>query len=246
MGHDEHLYTVKHPGDGAARRHRWSCGRAPRQKARKDRMGSRFPARTVRTAGKNVDNCAKAQKDRMRVHFAEERKKTIRVKKEAEMKGRKANIRLDTFAGGALAEKVDEAVMQVVENIQNPNTEAKIKRRISIVIDFAPSKTRQVANTKISVTTKLAPTEAIDTQVLMGVDMRTGELGIQEIGDQIRGQMNLADFDQTKEEPQEAAGGKPLDLRNRGPVPGKDVDPETGEVLMEEQKIVDIGQRAVQ
>lgn len=163
------------------------------------------------------------------------------------MKGRKANIRLDTFAGGALAEKVDEAVMQVVENIQNPNTEAKIKRRISIVIDFAPSKTRQVASTKISVTTKLAPTEAIDTQVLMGVDMRTGELGIQEIGEQISGQMNLADFDHAEEKPQEATGGgKPLDLRNRGPVPGKDVDPETGEILIEEQKIVDIGQRAVQ
>lgn len=164
------------------------------------------------------------------------------------MKKPKTGISLETLAGGALAEKVDDAVRQVVENIQNPNTEAKIKRRICITIDFAPSKTRQLANTKISVTTKLAPTEAIDTQMFMGVDIRTGELGISEIGDQINGQMNLADFSQPKEAPEEKPAeerpaGKPLDLKNR---PGKDVDPETGEIIEESEKVVNIGQRAAQ
>lgn len=168
-----------------------------------------------------------------------------------------SQINLERLAGGAFAEKLNEALMQVAENIQNPNTEATTKRQINIAIKFAPNKSRQVINTQISVTTKLAATEAIDTQMLMGVNMRTGQIEIAEYDGQIRGQMNLSDF--TEEEPQqeETAGqqeaepaeaereqdiptGAPIDMRRRkqetrqqeatAPEPGKDFDPETGEI----------------
>lgn len=153
-----------------------------------------------------------------------------------------AKINLEALAGGAFAEKLNEALMQVAENIQNPNTEATTKRQITVNIKFTPNKTRQMVGTQIAVTTKLAATEAIDTQMVMGVNMRTG---------QIRGQMDLSDFtdadqDQEPEETQAAAPtpgqnptGKPLDLKNRGKqapaaaaelVPGRDNDPDTGEV----------------
>lgn len=153
-----------------------------------------------------------------------------------------AKINLEALAGGAFAEKLNEALMQVAENIQNPNTEATTKRQITVNIKFTPNKTRQMVGTQIAVTTKLAATEAIDTQMVMGVNMRTG---------QIRGQMDLSDFtdadrDQESEETQAAAPtpgqnptGKPLDLKNRGKqapaaatelVPGRDYDPDTGEV----------------
>lgn len=153
----------------------------------------------------------------------------------------------------------------MAENIQNPNTEATTKRQIQITLKFAPNKTRQLVSTQIAVTTKLAATEAIDTQMIMGINMRTG---------QIRGQMSFNDL-QAQEQPAEpaqattpaanetqpAAGaeeqqpaptGKPLDLKNRNKkpaevptdqeqekaeaaagelVPGRDFDPETGEVF---------------
>lgn len=174
-----------------------------------------------------------------------------------------SNINLETLAGGAFAEKLNEALMQVAENIQNPNTEATTKRQIQITLKFAPNKTRQ-----------LAATEAIDTQMIMGVNMRTGQIEIAEYDGQIRGQMSFNDL-QTQEleaepaqaaapaanETQPAAGtaeqqpaptGKPLDLKNRNKkpaevpadqeqekaeaaagelVPGRDFDPETGEVF---------------
>ena len=38
-----------------------------------------------------------------------------------------AKINLETLAGGAFAEKLNEALMQVAENIQNPNTDAADK-----------------------------------------------------------------------------------------------------------------------
>lgn len=156
-----------------------------------------------------------------------------------------AKINLEALAGGAFAEKLNEALMQVAENIQNPNTEATTKRQITVNIKFTPNKTRQMVGTQI------AATEAIDTQMVMGVNMRTGQIEIAEYDGQIRGQMDLSDFtdvdqDQEPEETQAAAPtpgqnptGKPLDLKNRGKqapaaatelVPGRDYDPDTGEV----------------
>lgn len=41
-------------------------------------------------------------------------------------------INLNEFAGGALAEKIGEALKQVTENIKNPNTEATTKRKTLI------------------------------------------------------------------------------------------------------------------
>lgn len=141
--------------------------------------------------------------------------------------------------------------MQVAENIQNPNTEATTKRQITVNIKFTPNKTRQMVGTQIAVTTKLAATEAIDTQMVMGVNMRTGQIEIAEYDGQIRGQMDLSDFTDTDQDPEpeetQAAApapvqnptGKPLDLKNRGKqapaaaaelVPGRDYDPDTGEV----------------
>jgi hypothetical protein len=100
-----------------------------------------------------------------------------------------SNINLETLAGGAFAEKLNEALMQVAENIQNPNTEATTKRQIQITLKFAPNKTRQLVSTQIAVTTKLAATEAIDTQMIMGINMRTGQIEIAEYDGQIRGRL---------------------------------------------------------
>lgn len=80
-----------------------------------------------------------------------------------------SNVDLNTLAGGAFAEKVNEALVQVGENIQNQNTEATKKRKITITMTFAPNKTRQLVNTQIGVTTTLAATEAVDTQMVMGM-----------------------------------------------------------------------------
>lgn len=149
----------------------------------------------------------------------------------------KSSVDLNTLCGGAFAEKVNEALVQVGENIQNMNTDATKKRKITITLTFAPNKTRQLVSTQIGVTTTLAATEAIDTQMIMGVNMRTGQLEIAEYDGQIRGQMSLDDLAENPEdEPQEAQepekqAGKPLDLKNRNKAQAEDFDPETGEIL---------------
>jgi hypothetical protein len=172
-----------------------------------------------------------------------------------------SNVDLNTLAGGAFAEKVNEALVQVGENIQNQNTEATKKRKITITMTFAPNKTRQLVNTQIGVTTTLAATEAVDTQMVMGMNMRTGQLEIGEYDGQIRGQMSINEILEEGKKAgeeimetadkmiaaQQAAGdeevtaGEPLDLRKRGQQspeaetpeekPEPDFDPETGEIF---------------
>lgn len=99
------------------------------------------------------------------------------------MKKRKAksSINLEKLAGGAFTEKLNEALAQVAENIQNPNTDASTKRGITVNIKFQPSKNREMVSTTIQVTTKLAATEAIETQMIMGTT-RAGEIQIAEYG----------------------------------------------------------------
>lgn len=91
------------------------------------------------------------------------------------------NINLEKFAGGAFSEKINEALLQVAENIQNPKTSADAKRGITVNIKFQPSKARQIAAVSISVVTKLAPAEAVDTQMVMGINLRTGQMEIREL-----------------------------------------------------------------
>ncbi len=162
-----------------------------------------------------------------------------------------ASIDLASFAGGAFAEKLNEALMQVAENIQNPNTDATTKRQIQIVLKFAPNKTRQLVSTQIAVTTKLAATEAIDTQMIMGVNMRTGQIEIAEYDGRIKGQMTLDAYQELTAaqapaaEPAQTAAvqapaaaayspeaaaeqpptGKPLDLKNRNKPAENNGDP---------------------
>lgn len=172
-----------------------------------------------------------------------------------------SNINLETLAGGAFTEKLNEALMKVAENIQDPNTEATAKRGITVNIKLAPNKNRSMVNASISVSTKLAAAEAIDAQLVMGLNMKTGKTEIAEYGDIYGNQMTFEDLKEsenteqpdnevTAPEPEAQPTGKPVDLRNRGKkqepelVPGKDFDPETGEIYKSNTNVVPINKAA--
>lgn len=126
--------------------------------------------------------------------------------------GKMQNFNLDSLAGGAFAEKFTKALLEVATNIQDPNTDPTAKRGITVNIKFAPNKNREMVNTTIAVTTKLAAAEEITTQMIMGINAKTGEIGISEYK-----QTSFFDPGQQYEEASE-------------PTPGKDFDPNTGEL----------------
>lgn len=106
----------------------------------------------------------------------------------------KAKINLETLADGAFTQKLNEALLQVAENIQNTNTEATARRSITVTLKFDPDKDRELIRTTIAVQTKLAAAESIDTKMVMGVD-EDGEIELREYDGQVAGQMRLDDFE---------------------------------------------------
>lgn len=104
-------------------------------------------------------------------------------------------IDLNTFADGAMQEKFDIALEKVLENMHDPNTSFKNKRGITIDVKFTQNELRDDARVEISVNTKIAPVIPVETSIVMGKDLVTGEIEIQEYGKQIKGQMNIGEME---------------------------------------------------
>lgn len=109
------------------------------------------------------------------------------------------HINIEEFAGGALPVQVNKAIEEVTENIQDPNTDAQKARRATITIEFRPSEARDYAQTKISMKTALAPAAPINTGLVMGKNLETGECEAYEYGNTIPGQMLMRVRDQSGE-----------------------------------------------
>ncbi len=135
-------------------------------------------------------------------------------------------VELQEMVGGALQEKFSRAFENVVENLQNPNTSFKNKRQINICKKFTQNENRDDVFVEISVAEKLAPQAPMSTSFAIGTDLRTGETYAQEYGKQIRGQMNLDDYQAEQV------------------VDGKVIDTDTGEIIKEDNTVVDFRKAA--
>ena len=118
-------------------------------------------------------------------------------------------VELQNLVGGQLQEKFEHAFEKVFENLQDPNTSFKVKRGITIKLDFVQNEKRDDVLVSVDVSEKLAPQAGMKTSFSIGKDLQTGEIYAEEYGKQIKGQMNLFDI----------------------------MDPETGEVIEQNQNI---------
>lgn len=132
-------------------------------------------------------------------------------------------VELKDLVGGALQEKFSKAFEKVIENLQDQNTSFKVKRAITIKLSFDQNEARDDVSVSIDVSEKLAPQAGMKTSFYIGKDLKTGEIYAEEYGKQIRGQMSLDDYKQ------------PLQV-----IDGEVVDTETGEILKEENKVIDL------
>lgn len=133
-----------------------------------------------------------------------------------------AKVNLETFAGGALQEKFDDAMEKVLQNMTDPNTPWKNKRKITVEVTFEQDETRDDASVEVSVVPKLAAVKPVKTRMSIGKDILTGKCYAEEYGNSIRGQMSLED----------------LQKQNESVAHGKE-DLETGETNHESSPVVD-------
>ena len=133
-----------------------------------------------------------------------------------------SKVNLETFAGGALQEKFDDAMEKVLVNMTDPNTPWKNKRKIVVEVSFEQNEDRDDSSVNVSVVPKLAPVKPVSTRMAIGKDLETGQVFAEEYGSQCRGQMTLDDYQGQRDQV----------------VDGKTVDTETGEIK-EGSRVID-------
>ncbi|KEH90596.1 replication terminator protein (plasmid) [Clostridium botulinum C/D str. BKT12695] len=107
-------------------------------------------------------------------------------------------INLESFADGALAEKINIALKEVLENIADPNTDYKVKRKLNVVMTFSSGEDRELAEVSIVAKTKLAPAKALATKIVIGTDGKGGILA-SEYKKQVPGQSVMRVDEETGE-----------------------------------------------
>ena len=113
-------------------------------------------------------------------------------------------IELQGILGGALQEKFNKSFERVIDNLQDVNTSFKVKRKITISLDFVQNENRDDVKVDVNVVEKLAPQAPMATAFSIGKDLKTGEMYAEEYGKQIKGQMSFNDFVDPQEQGEES------------------------------------------
>lgn len=107
-------------------------------------------------------------------------------------------INLEKFAEGALTEKFNNELRKVIENIEDPNTDFKKKRKLTLELTFESDENRELAIVDIIAKSKLVPAKALATKIVMGTDGKGGILA-SEYKKQVPGQSIMRVNEETGE-----------------------------------------------
>lgn len=94
---------------------------------------------------------------------------------------------LSEMANGAVNERFNYELQKVVENICDPNTDPKKKRKITLTMVIEPDAKREQAHISIETKTTLAPAQLDLTTLIIGVD-KNGQQTARELKSGIKGQ----------------------------------------------------------
>lgn len=97
---------------------------------------------------------------------------------------------LDELMDGGLTERFNQELDYVMRNVVDPNTDAKAKRQIKIIIDVIPNERRDAASFKTRVESKIAPKAPIVNTVLVRAN-DDGSITATEITNQVPGQISM-------------------------------------------------------
>lgn len=92
---------------------------------------------------------------------------------------------------GAFKERVDYDMARVVENILDPNTDPRAKRKITLTIEFVPDADRQTIAVHTGSKATLVATNPVTT-ALAFVGDKNGEMQLVEMLPQVPGQVAMS------------------------------------------------------
>ena len=94
-------------------------------------------------------------------------------------------VKLSTFAGGAIEERFDSALRDVLSNIADLNTDPKKKRKIVMTVTITGNEQRSLSDVSVQVKTTLTPAKDVETSILLdwdgasitGAELKSGAVG---------------------------------------------------------------------
>ena len=76
-------------------------------------------------------------------------------------------IDLNTFASGALSEKVNIEIQKALDNIADPNADHKKARKVNVSITLKANEKRNLANVVIDTKSTLVPAVGVETELII-------------------------------------------------------------------------------
>lgn len=95
------------------------------------------------------------------------------------------------MAQGAIMEQANMEVGKIIENILDPNTEAKKKRTLTLTVDFTPSSDRSTVVITANAKSKLLANNAIQTSIFVGEDKARETFVATEMTPNLAGQIDM-------------------------------------------------------
>lgn len=102
----------------------------------------------------------------------------------------KIDLKLSGLASGGVQENFDMEVKKILENIQDPNTEADKPRKLVLTLTFLPDESRELVKLDSQVKLTLAPTKSVTTNLITGLNVN-GEVEATELKSGVPGQMYI-------------------------------------------------------
>jgi uncharacterized protein YuzE len=99
-------------------------------------------------------------------------------------------VDLNSFANGAMAERFNQELQKVLDNIVDPNTDPKKARKVTLTVTINSNENRELANVSVKADSKLSPARNIETQLLMDYDSN-GKVTGAELKSGVKGQTYL-------------------------------------------------------
>ena len=118
---------------------------------------------------------------------------------------------LNKFMGGALNEKLEQALMEVADNVLDTNYPAKGKRKIVVTITVDPDEQRDIAKASLDVKTTLVNRKPFKQRLLFNRD-NMGRAGVAELDSADPNQLELTVNDEGTTEVKSNTG---IDLLQR-------------------------------
>lgn len=98
------------------------------------------------------------------------------------------NLNLSQLANGGIQEKINSELEKVLDNIMDPNTSPKEKRKLVITLTFSPNEDRSLITTEANIKPSLAAQNNVSTMIMAEKDWKTGEIYANELQSGAKGQ----------------------------------------------------------